>query len=119
MPLPKEAKVRIKINKMLEKAEWRFFDNKDGTANIQLESNIKITQKDIDEQGIDFEKTKEGFIDYLLLDEKDFPLVILEAKKEEKNPLDDKEQARKYALSGTFYKDRKPVYQQLSQRSAG
>ena len=99
MSLSKEAKARIKINKMLEKAGWQFFDSKDGTANIQLEPNIKITQKDIDEQGIDFEKTKRGFIDYLLLDEKGFPLVVLEAKKEEKDPLDGKEQARKYAHS--------------------
>ncbi|MBU1778725.1 DEAD/DEAH box helicase family protein, partial [Patescibacteria group bacterium] len=47
--------------------------------------------------GEDFESTKNGFIDFLLLDEKGFPLVILEAKKEDKNPLDGKEQARKYA----------------------
>ena len=54
-------------------------------------------KKDIDAFGEDFESTKNGFIDFLLLDEKGFPLVILEAKKEDKNPLDGKEQARKYA----------------------
>jgi len=93
----KEAKARIKINKLLEEAGWRFFDNEKGQANISLEPNIKITQKDIDAFGEDFESTKNGFIDFLLLDEKGFPLVVLEAKKEDKNPLDGKEQARKYA----------------------
>jgi type I restriction enzyme R subunit len=33
----KEAKARIKINKLLEKVGWRFFDTNDGPANIQLE----------------------------------------------------------------------------------
>jgi type I restriction enzyme R subunit len=93
----KEAKARIKINKLLEEAGWRFFDNEKGQANISLEPNIKITKKDIDSFGEDFESTKNGFIDFLLLDKNGFPLVILEAKKEDKNPLDGKEQARKYA----------------------
>lgn len=93
----KEAKARIKINKLLEQAGWRFFDTEKGQANISLEPNVKITQKDIDAFGEDFETTKNGFIDFLLLDDKGFPLVILEAKKGEKDPLDGKEQARKYA----------------------
>ncbi len=95
----KEARARIKINKLLEDAKWRFFDDENGQSNIQLEPNIKITQKDTDALGRDFEKTKKGFIDFLLLDKNGFPLVILEAKKEGKNPLDAKEQARKYAQS--------------------
>lgn len=95
----KEAKARIKINKLLEESGWRFFDTEKGQANIQLEPNIKITQKDIDAFGEDFETTKNGYIDFLLLDEKGFPLVILEAKKGEKDPLDGKEQARRYAKS--------------------
>ena len=93
----KEAKARIKINRLLEQAGWRFFDNEKGQASIALEPNVKLTQKDIDAFGEDFESTKNGFIDFLLFDEKNFPLVILEAKKEAKNPLDGKEQARKYA----------------------
>ena len=93
----KEAKARLKINKLLEKAGWRFFDNEKGPANVQLEPNVKISQKDIDVFGNDFEKTRNGFIDFLLLDDNGFPLVILEAKKEDKNPLDGKEQARRYA----------------------
>ncbi len=97
MPNKKEAQSRIKINKLLEKAGWRFSDDNNGKANIRLEPNVKITQSEIASHGNDFEKTKYGFVDYLLLDENNFPLVVLEAKKEEKNPLDGKEQARKYA----------------------
>lgn len=61
----KEAKARIKINKLLEESGWRFFDNEFGTANIQLENNVKLTQKQVDEFGEDFDKTKNGFIDFL------------------------------------------------------
>lgn len=93
----KEAKARIKINKMLEESGWRFFDNEFGPANIQLENNVKLTQKLVDEFGEDFDKTKNGFIDFLLLDDKGFPLIVLEAKSEDKNPLVGKEQSRKYA----------------------
>ena len=97
--MSKEAKARIKINKLLEEAGWRFFDSKEGKANIVLENKTKLTQTELDEFGEDFEKTKNGFIDYLLLDDKGFPFIVLEAKKEEINPLFAKEQARKYAQS--------------------
>lgn len=95
----KEAKARIKINNLLSESGWRFFDDDHGPANITLENSIKITEKHLDEVGDDFEKTKRGAIDYLLLDKKGFPLVVLEAKKESLNPLFAKEQARKYAVS--------------------
>lgn len=94
-----EAKARIKINKLLEEAGWRFFDDNGLSANIVLESNTKMTQQQLDEFGDNFEKTSNGFIDYLLLDSKGFPLIVLEAKKEEINPLFAKEQARKYATA--------------------
>lgn len=93
----KEAQARIRINELLAQAGWRFFDTDEGQANVQLEPNVTIKQKDIDALGEDFERVDRGFIDYLLLDEKSFPLVVLEAKSEKKNPLDGKEQARKYA----------------------
>lgn len=93
----KEAQARIKINKLLEAAGWRFFDDQFGPANIRLELNVKITQHDIDSLGENFERTKNGFVDYLLLDEQNNPLVVLEAKKDTINPLYAKEQARKYA----------------------
>ena len=94
-----EAKARIKINKLLEEAGWQFFSENGKPANIILESNTKLTQHQLDEFGDNFEKTSNGFIDYLLLDSKGFPLIVLEAKKEEINPLTAKEQARKYATA--------------------
>ena len=95
----KEAKARIKINKLLEEAGWRFFDDENGKANILLEPHVKTTQTMIDELGENFEKAKNGFIDFLLVDEQTFPLVTLEAKSEDKSPLVGKEQARTYAKS--------------------
>ena len=53
----------------------------------------------LDALGENFEKTAKGFIDFLLLDAKGFPLIVLEAKAEDKSPLVGKEQARKYAKS--------------------
>ncbi len=92
----KEAKARIKINKMLEEAGWRLLDSQSGRANVLLENNVKITEKLADDFGNDFEKVSKGYVDFLLLDEKGFPLVVLEAKSEEKDPLVGKEQARRY-----------------------
>jgi len=94
-----EAKARIKINKLLEQAGWRFFDNEKGQANISLEPNVKLTQKVVNAFGEDFESTNKGFIDFLLLDDQGYPFVVLEAKSEDKDPLDGKEQARRYAQS--------------------
>jgi len=93
----KEAKARIKINELLKEAGWRFFDDENGPANIQLEPNVKIKKEDIDGLGDDFEKSKNGYIDYLLLDKDGRALVVLEAKKESVNPLSAKDQARDYA----------------------
>ena len=95
----KEAKARIKINKLLEAAGWRFFDDDNGPANIQLEANVKLTKKRMDEYGDNFEKAKNGFVDFLLLDENSKPFIVLEAKSEDIDPLVGKEQARKYAKS--------------------
>lgn len=95
----KEAKARIKINKLLEEAGWRFFDDANGPANIQLEANVKISKRQYDDFGENFEKVKNGFIDFLLLDEAGKPFIVLEAKSEEKDPLVGKEQAREYAKS--------------------
>lgn len=97
--MPKEAQARIKINRLLEAAGWRFFDTPAGKANIALEPNVKLTQAQVDALGNNFDSTSHGFIDFLLLDEQSFPLVVLEAKAEDKNPLIGKEQARKYAKS--------------------
>ena len=99
MSAAKEATARIKINKLLEAAGWRFFSEGNAPANIRLEPGVTLKTIDLDALGNDFEKTGKGFIDFLLLDAKSFPLLVLEAKCEDKNPLVGKEQARKYAKS--------------------
>jgi hypothetical protein len=58
----KEATARIKINRLLETAGWRFFDDAHGAPNIRLESNATIKQADLDALGNDFERTSKGFI---------------------------------------------------------
>ena len=95
----KEADARIKINKLLEASGWRFFAEGNLPPNIQLEPKVAIKTQDLDALGNNFEKLSRGFIDFLLLNEKGFPFIVLEAKSEEKNPLVGKEQARKYARS--------------------
>lgn len=95
----KEATARIKINKLLEAAGWRFFAEGNKQANIQLEPTVELKQSDLDALGDNFEETRRGRIDFLLLDERGFPFIVLEAKSEDKNPLVGKEQARKYARS--------------------
>ena len=95
----KEATARIKINKLLEAAGWRFFPDGNAPANIHLEPSVTIKSKDLDALGENFEKAEKGFVDFLLLDAKGLPLIVLEAKAEDKNPLVGKEQARRYARS--------------------
>src|ERR1700675_77866 len=95
----KEAAARIKINRLLEAAGWRFFREGNLPANIRLEPSVTIKTTDLDALGDNFEKTAKGFVDFLLLDSRGFPLIVLEAKAEDKNPLVGKEQARKYARS--------------------
>ena len=95
----KEATARIKINKLLEAAGRRFFPEGTLPANIRLEPGVTIKNADLDALGQDFEKAAKGFIDFLLLNEKGFPFIVLEAKAEDKSPLVGKEQARKYAKS--------------------
>ncbi len=95
----KEAAARIRINKLLEAAGWRFFQDGTEPANIRLEPSVTIKSSDLNDLGDNFEKSKRGFVDFLLLDAMGFPLLVLEAKAEDKNPLVGKEQARKYARS--------------------
>lgn len=95
----KEARARIKINQFLHEAGWRFFDEGKSPANIILEPGVKLTETRINALGEDFETANKGFIDFLLLDTHGKPLIVLEAKSEDKNPLVGKEQARKHARS--------------------
>ena len=95
----KEAAARIKINKLLEAASWRFFADGTLPAHIQLEPSVTLKTQDLDALGENFEQAQKGFIDFLLLNEKGFPFIVLEAKAEDMSPLIGKEQARKYARS--------------------
>lgn len=97
--MAKEATARIKINKLLEEAGWRFLDDANGPANIQLEPRVKLKESDLNALGENFEKARRGFIDFLLLNAKGFPFIVLEAKAGHKHPFDGKEQAREYAKS--------------------
>ena len=95
----KEASAGMKINKLLEAEGRRLFADSHGPANIRLEPAVAIKPDDLDALGANFEKATRGFVDFLLLDTRSFPHIVLEAKAEDKNPLVGKEQARKYARS--------------------
>ena len=73
--MEEEARARLKINRLLEEAGWRFFASAEGRATVTVEGNVKLN-----DLGDDFERTKNGFVDHLLLDENGFPLAVLEAK---------------------------------------
>lgn len=92
-----EAKARIKINRLLETAGWRFEDGPEGPANIQLEAGVKYSDLGDDLENAVSRNGQSGAIDFLLLDKDKRPLVVLEAKKEAIEPLSAKEQARNYA----------------------
>jgi type I restriction enzyme R subunit len=92
-----EATARIKINKLLEASGWRFFAEGEQPANICLETGVRLISSDLDTFGANFEKTKKGVIDFLLLNDRGLPFIVLEAKARSIHPLVGKEQARKYA----------------------
>ena len=77
-----EAQARLIINQLLEQSGWLLTDSKDKRANVRVEV-----------------KNNSGYSDYILLDDKRLPLAIIEAKRQQKSPLDGKEQARNYAKS--------------------
>jgi type I restriction enzyme R subunit len=58
----KEATARIKINKLLDAAAWRFFPDSTGPANICLEPSVAIKSADLTTLGDDFEKTGRSYI---------------------------------------------------------
>ena len=98
-----EAAARIKINRLLERAGWRFFPEHGPEggrpANICLEYGTPLQPAGLDAMGDDFQQTGRGVIDFLLLDGGGRPLAVLEAKAEAQSPLVGKEQARRYANS--------------------
>lgn len=84
--MSKEAQARLKINKLLEESEWVLVETDTQKSNVRVETKIES-------------EGNRGFIDYVLLDSKGFPLVVVEAKNEDKDPLVGKEQSRTYAKS--------------------
>ena len=52
----KEAQARIRINRLLEQAGWRFFADANGPASIQLEPSVALTKQALDDLGENFEK---------------------------------------------------------------
>lgn len=95
--MSKEANARIKINRLLEEAGWSFFGDDTKKANISLEHRTKKAKFDNQKLGEDLENAPDGFIDYLLLNELSRPVALVEAKRENTDPLSAKEQAREYA----------------------
>ena len=79
----KEASARLKINKLLEESGWRLFNDENGRANVDVETRLNPEDKiNLHHAGEDFENVKGGFIDYLLLDDNQKPVAVLEAKRE-------------------------------------
>jgi len=76
-----EANARIIIDRLLRESDW-VLSGDDGVVNVDTEI-----------------QNQAGFADYVLKDSSDFPLCIIEAKKELVSPLVGKEQARGYAES--------------------
>ena len=76
-----EANARIIIDKLLRESDW-ILAGDDGILNVDTEM-----------------QNQAGFADYVLKDSADFPICIIEAKKQLISPLIGKEQARGYAQS--------------------
>src|SRR5829696_2908646 len=94
----REAQARIRINKMLQDAKWCFFPTADEKANIICEDRILARALPPNANlGDDFERATGGFVDYLLLNDQDRAIGLVEAKRESIHPLDAKEQAWDYA----------------------
>jgi len=92
-----EAQARVKINRFLETAGWRFEESDEGPANIALEAGVRFSDLGDDLENAVSRSGVRGAIDFLLLDKDKRPLVVVEAKRESIDPLAAKEQARNYA----------------------
>ena len=57
----KEAKARIKINKLLEESGWRFEDSEKGKANIQLEPGIKLSELGKDFRSVIYKDSRDSW----------------------------------------------------------
>ncbi len=90
-----ESHVRFKIDILLRRAGWIL--NGDSRDNVMPEYEVKSTDTKPDAFGNEVTVTTRKYADYVLLDDNGFPILVLEVKRENKNPLDGKEQARDYA----------------------
>ena len=79
-----EPEARLKINKLLEKSGWTL---------VGEGKNVKVELKTKDNLG------RLRSVDYVLLDDKGKPFVLIEAKKPTIDPLIGKEQSREYSRS--------------------
>jgi type I restriction enzyme R subunit len=77
-----EAQTRLTIDELLKQSGWILIPSKYQSANVKVEV-----------------KNESGYADYILLDDKQNPIAVIEAKRYDKSPLDGKEQARNYAKS--------------------
>lgn len=77
-----EAQTRLTINELLQQSGWILTPIKGQNPNVIVEM-----------------KNESGFADYILLDDRQKQLAVIEAKRYNKSPLDGKEQARNYARS--------------------
>jgi hypothetical protein len=59
----KEVTARIKINRLLNAAGWRFFQDDNAPANIRLGPGVTIKIIDLDALGDNFRKRTRGYIE--------------------------------------------------------
>ena len=84
--MSKEAQARLRINKLLEESGWVLVETPTQRVNVRVETRVNSNGE-------------RGFADYVLHDRNNYPLAVIEAKNEDKDPLEGKEQARTYAKS--------------------
>ena len=82
----KEAAARIKINMLLKAAGWRFFETPMAPPTSASNPASRSSRPILKVLGDNFEKPAMGFVDFLLLDEKGFPLLVLEARRRTRTP---------------------------------
>jgi type I restriction enzyme R subunit len=56
--MQKEAQARIKINKLLEEAGWRFLPSDQGRATVLVEGNVRFD--DLGETNFSLSSTRRG-----------------------------------------------------------
>ena len=93
-----EAAARVKINRLLEEAGWRFFAEDGKSANICLEPSVTIKTRTSMTWAMTSRRHPEASSTFCC-SKAGFPFIVLEAKSEDKDPLVGKEQARTYARS--------------------